>query len=194
MEESSSHEVTRLLQAWGAGDQSALKRLMDVVYGELHNLASHYMAAEQVGHTLQTTALVNEVYVRLVDVKHVGWEDRAHFFALCAQLMRRVLIDFARSRNYQKRGGRIPHVELYEAATISIETGPEILAVDEALKSLAKVDERKSQVVELRFFGGLTVDETAAVLKVSPETVNRDWRLAKAWLLRELSGEGTHGS
>ena len=194
MEESSSHEVTRLLQAWGAGDQSALKRLMDVVYGELHNLASHYMAAEQVGHTLQTTALVNEAYVRLVDVKHVGWEDRAHFFALCAQLMRRVLIDFARSRNYQKRGGRIPHVELHEAATISMETGPEILAVDEALKSLAKVDERKSQVVELRFFGGLTVDETAAVLKVSPETVNRDWRLAKAWLLRELSGEGTHGS
>ena len=194
MEESSSHEVTRLLQAWGAGDQSALKRLMDVVYGELHNLASHYMAAEQVGHTLQTTALVNEAYVRLVDVKHVGWEDRAHFFALCAQLMRRVLIDFARSRNYQKRGGRIPHVELYEAATISMETGPEILAVDEALESLAKVDERKSQVVELRFFGGLTVDETAAVLKVSPETVNRDWRLAKAWLLRELSGEGTHGS
>jgi RNA polymerase sigma-70 factor, ECF subfamily len=194
MEESSSHEVTRLLQAWGAGDQSALKRLMDVVYGELHNLASHYMAAEQVGHTLQTTALVNEVYVRLVDVKHVGWEDRTHFFALCAQLMRRVLIDFARSRNYQKRGGRIPHVELHEAATISMETGPEILAVDEALESLAKVDERKSQVVELRFFGGLTVDETAAVLKVSPETVIRDWRLAKAWLLRKLSGEGAHGS
>jgi RNA polymerase sigma-70 factor, ECF subfamily len=194
MEESSSHEVTRLLQAWGAGDQSALTRLMDVVYGELHNLASHYMAAEQVGHTLQTTALVNEVYVRLVDVKHVGWEDRTHFFALCAQLMRRVLIDFARSRNYQKRGGRIPHVELHEAATISMETGPEILAVDEALESLAKVDERKSQVVELRFFGGLTVDETAAVLKVSPETVIRDWRLAKAWLLRKLSGEGAHGS
>jgi RNA polymerase sigma-70 factor, ECF subfamily len=194
MEESSSHEVTRLLQAWGAGDQSALTRLMDVVYGELHNLASHYMAAEQVGHTLQTTALVNEVYVRLVDVKHVGWEDRTHFFALCAQLMRRVLIDFARSRNYQKRGGRIPHVELHEAATISMETGPEILAVDEALESLAKVDERKSQVVELRFFGGLTVDETAAVLKVSPETVIRDWRLAKAWLLRKLSGEGADGS
>jgi RNA polymerase sigma-70 factor, ECF subfamily len=194
MEEYSSHEVTRLLQAWGTGDQGALKRLMDVVYGELHKLASHYMAAEQGGHTLQTTALVNEVYIRLVDVKHVGWEDRAHFFALCAQLMRRVLIDFARSRNYQKRGGRIPHVELYEAATISMETGPEILAVDEALKSLAKVDGRKSQVVELRFFGGLTVDETATVLKVSAETVNRDWRLAKAWLLRELSGEGTHGS
>jgi RNA polymerase sigma-70 factor, ECF subfamily len=194
MEEYSSHEVTRLLQAWGTGDQGALKRLMDVVYGELHKLASHYMAAEQGGHTLQTTALVNEVYIRLVDVKHVGWEDRAHFFALCAQLMRRVLIDFARSRNYQKRGGRIPHVELYEAATISMETGPEILAVDEALKSLAKVDRRKSQVVELRFFGGLTVDETATVLKVSAETVNRDWRLAKAWLLRELSGEGTHGS
>jgi len=194
MEEYSSHEVTRLLQAWGAGDQSALKRLMDVVYCELHKLASHYMAAEQAGHTLQTTALVNEVYVRLVDVKHVGWEDRAHFFALCAQLMRRILIDFARSRNYQKRGGRIPHVELLEAATISMETGPEILALDEALKSLAKVDGRKSQVVELRFFGGLTVDETATVLKVSPETVIRDWRLAKAWLLRELSGEGTHGS
>jgi RNA polymerase sigma factor (TIGR02999 family) len=194
MEGPSQHEVTRLLQAWAAGDQSALERLMDLVYGELHKLASHYMAGEQSDHTLQTTALVNEVYLRLVDVKQVGWQDRAHFFALCAQLMRRILIDFARSRNYQKRGGRIPHLELHEAATLSMESGPEMLAIDDALKSLAKLDARKSRVVELRFFGGLTVKETAAVLNTSDETVMRDWRLAKAWLSRELSGEGSHES
>lgn len=194
MQADSCHDVTRLLQAWGAGDQKALAPLIDLVYGELHQLAGHYMALEQPGHTLQTTALVNEVYVRLVDVRHVGWQDRSHFFALCAQLMRRILTDFARSRNYQKRGGRFLHVELHEAATLSAETGPEILAVDETLKSLEKVDERKSKVVELRFFGGLTVEETASVLQVSPETVMRDWRLAKAWLHRELSGEGTLGS
>jgi len=194
MEAPSPHEVTRLLQAWSAGDQAALERLMNVVYGELHKLAGYYMAMEPPDHTLQTSALVNEVFVRLVDVQHVGWQDRAHFFALCAQLMRRVLIDFARSRNYQKRGGRIPHVELLEAATVSLETAPEILALDEALKSLAKVDARKSQVVELRFFGGLTVKETASALKISEESVLRDWRLAKAWLSREMSGEGRHES
>ena len=194
METPSPHEVTLLLRAWAAGDQVAFKHLMDLAYGELHKLASHYMATEHAGHTLQATALVNEVYLRLVDVKQVGWEDRAHFFALCAQLMRRILTDFARSRNYQKRGGRIPHVELHDAATVSIETGPEILAVDEALKSLSKLDSRKCQVVELRFFGGLTVEETAGALGISAETVMRDWRLAKAWLSRELSGEGPHGS
>ena len=193
MEATSPHDVTRLLQAWGAGDETALERLTSLVYAELHKLASHYMASEPPDHTLQTSALVNEVFLRLVDVQHVGWQDRAHFFALCAQLMRHILIDFARSRNYQKRGGRIPHVELHEAATVSLEAAPEILAVDQALKHLAKVDARKSQVVELRFFGGLTVKETASVLKISEETVLRDWRLAKAWLSRELSGEGSHG-
>ena len=191
---SPSHEVTRLLHAWSGGDQEALEKLTPLVYAELRRRAQHYMAHEREGHTLQTTALVNEVYVRLVDVKHVGWQDRAHFFALCAQLMRRILIDFARSRNYQKRGGRFVHVELHEAATLSLETGPEILAVDEALKRLEAVDPRKSKVVELRFFGGLTVEETAQVLQVSVETVMRDWRLSKAWLLRELSVGAGDGS
>jgi RNA polymerase sigma-70 factor (ECF subfamily) len=185
----STHEVTRLLQAWGAGDEGALERLMPLVYKELHRLAHHYMAGEQPGQTLQTTALVHEVYLRLVDVNHINWQDRAHFYAICARLMRRILIDFARSRNYQKRGAQFPHIQLEEAATVSAVAGAELLAVDEALKQLAKFDQRKSEVVELRFFGGLTVEEVAAALKVSPETVMRDWKLAKAWLLRELSHE-----
>jgi RNA polymerase sigma factor (TIGR02999 family) len=183
----STHEITRLLQAWGAGDDHALERLTPLVYGELHRLAHRYMAAEQSGQLLQTTALVHEVYLRLVDVENVDWQSRAHFYGLCARLMRRILIDFARSRNYQKRGGRIPHIELEEAATVSAVVGSEVLAVDEALKALASLDARKSEVVELRFFGGLTVEETAAALRVSPETVMRDWKLAKAWLLRELN-------
>jgi RNA polymerase sigma-70 factor, ECF subfamily len=185
----SASEVTRLLQAWGAGDQDALQQLMPFVYNELHRLAHHYMAAEKSGQTLQTTALVHEVYLRLVDVKDVNWQNRAHFYGLCARLMRRILVDFARSRNYQKRGGHFPHIELEEAATVSAVVGSELLAVDEALKELAAVDVRKSSVVELRFFGGLTVEETAAALGVSVETVMRDWKLAKAWLLRELSPE-----
>jgi RNA polymerase sigma factor (TIGR02999 family) len=185
----SSHEVTRLLQAWGSGDESALERLMPFVYNELHRLAHRYMAGEQPGQTLQTTALVHEVYLRLVDVDNVGWQNRAHFYAICARLMRRILIDFARSRNYQKRGGQFPHIELEEAVTVSAVVGSELLAVDDALTELAKLDPRKSEVVELRFFGGLTVEETAAALRVSPETVIRDWKLAKAWLLRELSHE-----
>jgi RNA polymerase sigma factor (TIGR02999 family) len=147
------------------------------------------MSAEQPGQTLQTTALVHEVYLRLVDVQDVDWQNRAHFYGLCARLMRRILIDFARSRNYQKRGGQIPHIELEEAATVSAIIGSELVAVDDALKQLAAVDTRKSEVVELRFFGGLTVEETAAALGVSAETVMRDWKLAKAWLLRELSHE-----
>jgi RNA polymerase sigma factor (TIGR02999 family) len=188
----STHEVTRLLQAWRAGDEGALEQLMPLVYHELHRLARRYMAAEQSGHTLQTTALVHEVYLRLVDAKNVDWQNRAHFYALCARLMRRILIDFARSRNYQKRGGQFAHIQLEEAATVSAVVGSELLAVDGALKQLAAVDTRKSEVVELRFFGGLTVEETAAALQVSPETVMRDWKLAKAWLLRELSHEGPH--
>jgi RNA polymerase sigma-70 factor (ECF subfamily) len=187
----STHEVTRLLQAWSSGDEAALKELMPLVYKELHRLAHRYMAGEQPGKLLQTTALVHEVYLRLVDVKTVDWQDRAHFYGICARLMRRILIDFARSRNYQKRGGRFPHLELDEAATVSAVVGSEILAVDEALQRLAAVDPRKSQVVELRFFGGLTMEEIAVALKVSPETAMRDWKLAKAWLLRELSQEAS---
>jgi RNA polymerase sigma-70 factor, ECF subfamily len=188
----STHHVTQLLQAWGAGDEGALDQLMPLVYNELHRLARRYMASEQTGHPLQTTALVHEVYLRLVDVQNVGWQNRAHFYALCARLMRRILVDFARSRNYQKRGGRFPHIQLEEAATVSAVVGAELLAVNEALKQLAIVDARKSEVVELRFFGGLAVEEIAAALQVSPETVKRDWKLAKAWLLRELSREEGH--
>ena len=186
----SVRDVTRLLQAWGSGDETALAQLMPLVYNELHRLAHRYMAAEPSGQTLQTTALVHEVYLRLVDVDNVDWQNRAHFYGICARLMRRILIDFARSRNYQKRGGRFPHIQI-EDATVSVVVGSEILAVDEALQQLAKLDARKAEVVELRFFGGLTVEETAAVQRVSPETVMRDWKLAKAWLQRELSREVT---
>ena len=190
----SRHDVTRLLHAWAVGHEAALQQLMPLVYDELHRLARRYMAGEQPGQTLQTTALVHEVYLRLVDVKNVNWQDRAHFYALCARLMRRILIDFARSRTYQKRGGGAAHVDLDEAATVSAVVGDELLAVDHALEQLAALDSRKGQVVELRFFGGLTIEETALALRVSPETVMRDWRLAKAWLTRELSQEGPHGT
>jgi RNA polymerase sigma factor (TIGR02999 family) len=186
----STHEVTRLLHVWRAGDEGALEQLTPLVYHELHRLARRYMAGEQSGHTLQTTALVHEVYLRLVDAKNVDWQNRVHFYALCAGLMRRILVDFARSRNYQKRGGQFAHIQLEEAVTVSGVVSSELLAVDEALKQLAAVAPRKSEVVELRFFGGLTVEETATALQVSPETVMRDWKLAKAWLLRELSHEG----
>jgi RNA polymerase sigma factor (TIGR02999 family) len=185
-----AHEITRLLKAWGAGDRSALERLMPLVYEELHRQAHRYMGREQPGQTLQTTALVHEAYVRLIDVKGVDWQDRGHFYALCGRIMRRILVDFARSRNYQKRGGQIPHIELEEAATVTAVAGSDVLAVDEALKRLSLLDMRKSEVVEMRFFGGLTVEEIAEALQMSPETVMRDWRLAKAWLLRELGGEG----
>ena len=188
----STHEVTQLLQAWRSGDDRALEQLIPLVYNELHRLSRRYMAAEQSGHTLQTTALVHEVYLRLVDAKSIDWQNRAHFYAICASLMRRILIDFARTRNYQKRGPDFAHIQLDEAATVSAVVGSELLAVDEALKQLAAVDARKSEVVELRFFGGLTVEEIAAALQVSPVTVMRDWKLAKAWLLRELSHEDHH--
>jgi RNA polymerase sigma-70 factor, ECF subfamily len=187
--EPSSVEVTHLLKAWGQGDEDALSRLMPLVEAELHRLAHRYMSREKPEHTLQTTALVNEVYLRLVDIAQVSWQDRAHFFAISARMMRRILTDFARSRNYQKRGGAALQVSFDEALAVSKEQDKEIVAVDEALLALAAVDARKSQVVELRFFGGLSVEETAEVLKVSPETVKRDWRFAKAWLYRALSGE-----
>jgi RNA polymerase sigma factor (TIGR02999 family) len=172
--------------AWSAGDESALQRLMPVVHAELRRLARREMRRERAGHTLQTTALVNEAYLRLVDMSGVSWNDRAHFFAMSARLMRRILVDHARSRLYQKRGGGAKVVSFDEGLTVAREPSANLVALDDALKALATLDERKSQVVELRFFGGLSVDETAAALDVSPSTVLRDWRLAKAWLLREL--------
>lgn len=187
--ESLTSEVTELLQAWSEGDQDALEKLTPLVYAELRRRAHRYRASERPGHMLQTTALINEVYLRLVDVRKVAWQDRAHFLAMCARLMRRVLTDFARARNYQKRGGGSPSVDLEEALLISSEPSAGLVALDESLKALAAFDPRKSQVVEMRFFGGLSVEETAGVLKVSPETVKRDWKLAKVWLLREMAGE-----
>jgi RNA polymerase sigma-70 factor, ECF subfamily len=181
-----SHDITELLLAWNGGDSDALGRLMPLVDDELRRLAHSYMARERSGHTLQTTALVNEAYLRLVDSSRVRWQNRAHFFAVSAQLMRRILVDFARARQKLKRGGDVVQVSLDDAGEISAERGPDLIALDDALKTLAAFDERKSRVVELRFFGGLSVEETAEVLEVSPVTVMRDWGMAKAWLLREL--------
>jgi RNA polymerase sigma-70 factor, ECF subfamily len=185
----SAHEITRLLQAWGDGDERALEQLMPLVYEELRQAAHRHMAREAPGHTLQTTALVNEVYLRLAGVRRGLWQDRAQFFALCAKLMRRILTDFARSRRSLKRGGTAAHVAVDEALLVSKEPRADLLALHEALERLETLDQRKSQVVELRFFGGLSVQETADVLQVSPETVLRDWRVAKAWLLCELRPE-----
>jgi RNA polymerase sigma-70 factor, ECF subfamily len=184
-----SHDVTGLLKAWTAGDQGALEKLTPLVYEQLHRAAQRYMAGQRPGHTLQTTALVNEVYLRLVDCGQVNWQDRAHFLAVSAQLMRRILIDFARSRGYQKRSGKFTHLSLEDAPSVCNEPDANLVALDDALQALGEVDARKSKVVELRFFGGLSVEETAEVLRVSPETVARDWKLARAWLLRELSAE-----
>lgn len=189
----SSHDVTRLLKSWSTGDEEALAKLTPLVYRQLREIARRYMAGERDGHILQTTALVHEAYVRLVDCGRVNWQDRAHFFAVSAQLMRRILIDFARSRDYLKRGGAVPHISLEEAPSVCDEPDVNLLALDDALKALAAIDERKSKVVELKFFGGLNVEETAEVLRVSSDTVMRDWKLAKIWLLRELSsGRASH--
>jgi RNA polymerase sigma-70 factor, ECF subfamily len=187
MVERSAHEVSQLLFSWSTGDEQALEKLVPLVYRDLHQMARRYMASERCGHTLQTTALINEVYLRLVDSPQVTWQNRAHFFAICAQLMRRILTDFARSRLYQKRGGGAFHVSFDENLFGTEDPPADIVALDDALKALAVMDERKSRIVELRFFGGLSVPETAEVLKVSPETVMRDWKMAKVWLLRELS-------
>jgi RNA polymerase sigma factor (TIGR02999 family) len=182
-----SADVTRLLLAWSQGDEGALDQLIPRVYHELRKRAHRYMRRERAGHELQTTALIHEAYEQLVATPRIQWQDRAHFFAVCAQLMRRILVDYARSRGYQKRGGNLQVVPLDEAFQIpSDEKRRDLIALDEALTALAAIDPRKSQVVELRFFGGLTAEETAEVLKVSPETVLRDWKLAKVWLLREL--------
>lgn len=183
------HEITELLQAWRQGDEHALEKLTPQVYRELHRAAKQCMRAERDGHTLQTTGLINELYLRLTDLKRINWQNRAHFFALCARQMRRILTDQARARQSHKRGGGAQPVSLDAAPVVSARPQPEVLALDGALNALAKVDSRKSRVVELRFFGGLSVEETSEVLKVSPDTVVRDWKLAKAWLLRELSRE-----
>jgi len=186
MDSPGSAAITRLLVDWRGGDQAALEQLMPLVHDELRRLARRHMAHERVGHTLQATALVNEAFVRLIDVRQVKWQDRAHFFAMSSRLMRRILVDFARSKGYQKRGGGAQKVSLDDALVVATEPGQDLVALDDALNALAAFDARKSQVVEMRFFGGLSVEETAEALNVSVDTVMRDWKLAKAWLLREL--------
>jgi RNA polymerase sigma factor (TIGR02999 family) len=187
------HQVTALLQAWGAGDETALQALTPLVEPHLRRVARKYMRRERAGQTLQPTALVNEAYLRLADLGHVHLRDRAHFFALSARLMRRILIDLARAKGNQKRGGDVRRVSFDERLVVSTEPGADLVAVDDALATFATVDPRRAQVVELRFFGGLSVDETAEALKVSPETVMRDWKVAKVWLARELEKGRRHG-
>lgn len=187
-----SGDVSTLLRAWTDGDQHALEKLAPIVYDELHRLASCYMSGERAGHSLQTTALVNEAYLRLTDYKRMRWENRAHFFAVSAQLMRRILVDHARRHNL-KRGAAVQHVSLEETAVVR-ERDENLVVLDDALQALARFDSRKAQVVELRFFGGLSVEETAEVLRVSSITVMRDWGAARAWLYREMKGESSHES
>jgi RNA polymerase sigma-70 factor, ECF subfamily len=182
-------QITQLLRSWSQGDTHALEALMPIVYNELHRLARRYMSEEATGHTLQTTALVNEAYLRLVRGSRAEWQSRTHFFAVSAQVMRHILVDWARSRRARKRGSGLSPIQLDESLAMPAQSGADLVAIDDALKALALLDPRKSQVVELRFFGGLSVGETAQVLQVSEETVHRDWRLAKSWLRREL-GKG----
>ena len=191
---SSPKEVTQLLVDWGNGNKAALDQLMPLVYKELRRLASQYLRRERHNHTLQSAALVNEAYLRLVDYSNLRWQDRAQFFGLAAQLMRRILIDHARSHHYAKRGGGAHRVSLDEAAILSEERASDLVALDDALTSLSAVDPRKSQVVELRFFGGLNIEETAEVLELSSMTVQREWRWAKAYLYREISNRGSDGA
>ncbi|HEY7284280.1 MAG TPA: sigma-70 family RNA polymerase sigma factor [Vicinamibacterales bacterium] len=181
-----SHQVTALLRAWTAGESQALDELMPLVTRELRRQARRYMAGERRNHTLQPTALINEAYVRLVDLRQMRWQDRAHFFAMSARLMRRILVDYARARGYGKRGGGAQMVTLSDTLDVHDAAPPDIVALNDALNAFARIDERKAQVVELRYFGGLTVEETAHALRVSPETVMRDWKVAKLWLLHEL--------
>ncbi len=189
---SENAEVSGLLRAWSDGDRAALDRLTPIVYEELRCLARRYMRGERPGHSLQTTALVNEAYMRLIDYKSMQWQNRAHFFAVSSQLMRRILVDHARRHNL-KRGGGLPHISFEDTAEVGADRAADLVALDDALDALARIDHRKVQVVEMRFFGGLSVEETAEVLKVSPITVMRDWSTAKAWLYRELTGEATGG-
>jgi len=187
MDTPSTQEITQLLVAWNSGDAAALEQLAPLVQTELHRLAKRYMAGERVGHLLQTTALVNEAYLRLIDWRNVEWQNRAHFFGLAAQIMRRILVDFARARNREKRGGDEIQVSLSEAANVALERSADLVALDEALAALEKLSPRQARAVELRFFAGLNNEETAEALKVSVGTVRRDWSLAEAWLYRELS-------
>jgi RNA polymerase sigma-70 factor, ECF subfamily len=180
------NEITQLLQDWSGGDQTALDKLMPLVYEELHRLAHQHMRREQPGHMLQTSALINEAYLRLVDQPQIRWESRAHFFGIAARLMRRILVDEARKRNSAKRGGRAIEVSLVEGANIAEEQAANVVALDDALKTLQAIDSRQSEIVELRFFGGLSIEETAEVLKVSPGTVMRDWTFARAWLRQQM--------
>ena len=180
--------ITTLLTAWGNGNQAALDELMPIVYEELRRLARRRLRTERPGHPLQTTALVNEAYLRLVDVRQIRWQDRGHFFAMSARLMRRILVEFARAQRCAKRGGERQRVSFDEALNVSTQRATDLIALDDALSALATVDGRKSQVVEMRFFGGLTVEQTAEALAISRETVIRDWNVAKAWLLREIDG------
>jgi RNA polymerase sigma-70 factor, ECF subfamily len=185
--EPAGDDISRLLRAWSDGDQSALEKLTPMVYSELHRLARRYMRRERPGHSLQTTALVNEAYMRLVDYERMQWQNRAHLFAVSAQVMRRILVEHARRHNL-KRGGGIQHFSLEEAVVVGGDQDADLVALDDKMNALARIDPRKVQVVEMRFFGGLSVEETAEVLKISPVTVKRDWRAAKAWLYRELTG------
>ena len=187
MTRSSTHEVTELLIEWSNGDKAALDKLMPLIHEELRRLAHHYMSHERPGHTLQTTALVNEAYLRLVNRKGVHWQNRAHFFAIAATLMRSILVDHARSHAYAKRGGGAHNITLDEAMIVSQERAAEVVALDDVLKQLADFDPQQSRIVELRFFGGLTIDETAEVLGLSPATIKREWSTARAWLYRELN-------
>jgi RNA polymerase sigma factor (TIGR02999 family) len=175
-------EITQLLMNWSQGDRAALDQLVPLVYPELRRLAKRHMGRENPDHTLQTSALINEAYLKLVDQQGVEWQNRAHFFAMAAQVMRHILVDHARTRNYAKRGGGAPKVALDEATTLTERRAAELIALDDALRGLAKLDERRSQIIELRFFGGLSLDETAEVMNISPSTVQREWRAAKAWL------------
>lgn len=187
-------EVTQLLLAWSSGDESALNELMPIVYQELHRLAHFHLAKERKGHTLQTTALVNEAYLKLIDQKKVQWQNRSHFFAIAATVMRRILVDYARSRQYAKRLNGVSALPLNEALIVSPERAKDMIMLDEALTALSKHDERKGRIVELRFFAGFSIEETAKLLGVSPGTVMKDWTLAKAWLQREMNREKTSGS
>jgi RNA polymerase sigma factor (TIGR02999 family) len=192
LESGDPHGATGLLRAWGAGDAAALEQLIPLVHDELRRLARRFMAGERAGHTLQPTALVNEAYLRLVDLRQMQWQDRAHFLAMAARLMRRILVDAARSKGYRKRGGDVHRVSFDEALVVSHARRDDLVALDEALTQFATVSPRRAEVVELRFFGGLSVEETAEALKVSPETVKRDWKLGRVWLLRELDRTGRH--
>ena len=187
MGETGAHELTELLLAWGNGDEEALARIAPLVHAELYRLAKRYMSRERPDHLLQTSALINEAYVRLIDWKAVRWQNRAHFFGVAAQMMRRILVDFARKRPKADKDVDALNISLDEAMTVTVDKDSDLLALDEALKSLGEIDERKSQIVELRFFGGLSVEETAEVMKIAPVTVIREWNKAKAWLYRELA-------